>query len=135
MHYWLMKTEPTTYSWDDLVRDGKTGWDGVRNYAARIHLNAMKVGDQVFIYHSMGATEIVEVAKVTKTAYQDPTTQDDRWVAVEIKPVKKLKTPVMLATVKSLPTLKTMALVRLGRLSVQPVTPQEFKIILDLSKE
>ncbi|MBO9571707.1 MAG: EVE domain-containing protein [Chitinophagaceae bacterium] len=133
MAYWLVKSEPTTLSFDQLVKDGSTVWDGVRNYAARNHLRAMKKNDEVLYYHSMEGLEIVGIAKVSKEAFADPTSKED-WSAVELKPVKKLKNPVPLATVKKTPALKNMALVRLGRLSVQPVTEEEWKIVMDLSK-
>lgn len=134
MAYWLVKSEPHTYSFDQLVKDGSTTWDGVRNYAARNHLKSMKKNDEVLYYHSMEGLEIVGIAKVSKEFFQDPTTDEDAWVAVELKPVKKLKNPVSLVEVKKHPKLKEMALVRLGRLSVQPVTEEEWKIVMDLSK-
>src|SRR6476661_4106294 len=96
MAYWLVKSEPFKYSWDQFVKDGQTFWDGVRNYAARNNLKAMKKGDEVFFYHSNEGLEIVGIAKVAKEAYQDPTTEEDAWVAVDLKPVKKLKFPVSL---------------------------------------
>ena len=133
MAYWLAKSEPSTYSWDQLVKDKQTVWDGVRNYAARINLRAMKKGDEVLFYHSNEGTEIVGIAKVAKEAYQDPTTTDEAWVAVDLKPHKKLKKPVTLAQVKADKRLTNMALVRLGRLSVQPVTDEEWKIIMELA--
>jgi predicted RNA-binding protein with PUA-like domain len=132
MAYWLAKSEPSVYSWDQLVKDKQTTWDGVRNYAARLHLRAMKKGDEVLFYHSNEGTAIVGIAKVAKTAYQDPTTEDD-WSAVDLKPFKKLKNPVTLAQVKADKRLANMALVRLGRLSVQPVTEEEWKIIMDMA--
>ena len=135
MAYWLAKSEPSTYSWDQLVKDKQTVWDGVRNYAARIHLRAMKKGDEVLFYHSNEGTEIVGIAKVAKEAYQDPTTTDEAWVAVDLKPHKKLKKPVTLAQVKGDKRLANMALVRLGRLSVQPVTDEEWKIVMELAGE
>jgi predicted RNA-binding protein with PUA-like domain len=100
MAYWLVKSEPTAYSWDQLVKEKQTSWTGVRNYAARLHLRAMKKGDEVLFYHSNEGTDIVGIATVTKEAYQDPTTTDDRWVAVDLKPRKKLKNPVTLDTKK-----------------------------------
>lgn len=133
MAYWLVKSEPFTYSFDQLVKDGSTVWDGVRNYAARNHLRTMKKNDEVLYYHSMNGLEIVGIAKVSKEAFQDPGTRED-WSAVELKPVKKLKNPIPLAKVKAHPELKNMALVRLGRLSVQPVTEEEWKIIMELAK-
>ena len=123
---WLVKSEPETYSWDDLVREGRTEWTGVRNYAARIHLKAMRVGDPVLYYHSGEDRCIVGLARVTKAAFPDPTAGEEGWVAVEISPVKPLPQSVTLAQIKADPALKDMALVRLGRLSVQPVRPAEF---------
>ena len=135
MAYWLAKSEPSVYSWEDLIKEKQTCWSGVRNYAARIHLKAMKKGDEVFFYHSNEGTEIVGIAKVAKEFYQDPTTEDDAWVAVDLKPHKKLKKPVSLSQVKTDKRLVEMALVRLGRLSVQPVTDKEWKIIMELAGE
>jgi predicted RNA-binding protein with PUA-like domain len=135
MNYWLAKSEPSTYSWDQLVKDKRTTWDGVRNYAARIHLRAMKKGDEVLFYHSNEGMEIVGIAKVDKEAFQDPTTEDERWVAVELKAYKKLRNPVSLLQIKSDKRLKEMALVRIGRLSVQPVTQKEWNIIMELAGE
>ena len=135
MPYWLVKSEPFKYSWDQLVKDKQTFWDGVRNYSARIHLNAMKKGDEVLFYHSNEGVEIVGIAKVSKEAYQDPTTEDKAWVAVDLKPVRKLKKPVTLAQVKADGRLGKMALVRLGRLSVQPVTDDEWKIVMEMAGE
>jgi predicted RNA-binding protein with PUA-like domain len=134
MAYWLVKSEPSTYSWDDLVKEKQTCWSGVRNYAARLHLRSMKKGDEVLFYHSNEGTDIVGIAKVVKEFYQDPTTDDDRWVAVDIKPHKKLKNPVSLATIKKDKRLADMALVRLGRLSVQPVTEKEWNIVMELAE-
>lgn len=135
MSYWLVKSEPSTYSWDQLEKDGQTIWDGVRNYAARNHLKAMKKGDQVLFYHSNEGLEIVGIAKVSKEAYQDPTTDEEAWVVVELKPYKRLKKPVSLTQIKADKRLAEMALVRLGRLSVQPVTDKEWKIIMDYAGE
>ena len=135
MNYWLVKSEPSAYGWDQLVKDKKTTWDGVRNYAARTHLKAMKKGDEVLFYHSNEGTEIVGIAKVDKECYQDPTTEDTNWVAVDLKPYKKLKNPVSLTQVKADKRLKEMPLVRIGRLSVQPVTEKEWKIIMELAGE
>jgi predicted RNA-binding protein with PUA-like domain len=133
MNYWLVKSEPNVYGWDDLVKEKQTVWSGVRNYAARIHLKAMKKGDEVLFYHSNEGMEIVGIAKVSKEFYQDPTTADANWVAVDIKPIKKLKTPVTLSQIKTDKRLQEMALVRLGRLSVQPVTEKEWEIIMELA--
>ena len=135
MPKWLVKSEPFKYSWDQFVKDKQTLWDGVRNYSARIHLRAMKKGDEVFFYHSNEGVEIVGVAKVSKEAYQDPTTEDEAWVVVDLKPVKKLKKPVTLTQVKADSRLSEMALVRLGRLSVQPVTDEEWKIVMEMAGE
>lgn len=132
MAYWLVKSEPSTYSWDQLEKDKQTTWDGVRNYAARLHLKGMKKGDEVLFYHSNEGTEIVGIAKVAKEFYPDPTTDDDAWVAVDLKPHKKIKKPVTLAQVKADKRLTNMALVRLGRLSVQPVTDEEWKIVMEM---
>jgi predicted RNA-binding protein with PUA-like domain len=133
MNYWLMKTEPSTFSWDDLVRDKKTGWDGVRNFQARNNLKAMKKGDLAFIYHSMDDKAVVGIAKITKENYPDP--KDKDWVAVEISPEKKLKRPVTLAEVKADKRLTDMVLVKSSRLSVQPVTAAEFDMIVALSEK
>ncbi len=135
MAYWLAKSEPSVYSYDQLVKDKQTVWDGVRNYAARLHLRAMKKGDEVLFYHSNEGTAIVGIAKVAKEAYQDPSTDNDAWVAVDLKAHKKLKKPVTLAQVKADKRLANMALVRLGRLSVQPVTDAEWKIIMEMAGE
>ena len=135
MAYWLVKSEPTTYSWDDLVKEKQTCWSGVRNYAARLHLRAMKKGDKVFFYHSNEGIEIVGIAKVVKEFYSDPTIEDDRWVAVDLKPHKKLKNPVTLETIKKDRRLANMALVRIGRLSVQPVSNEEWKVVMEMAGE
>ncbi|MES2696953.1 MAG: EVE domain-containing protein [Verrucomicrobiota bacterium] len=130
--YWLVKSEPETYAFTDLVRDKKTDWTGVRNYAARIHLNSMKPGDRVLFYHSGGPKTIVGLAEITKLAFPDKTADEDGWVAVELKAVAPLKNPITLDQVKEVPALKNMALLRLSRLSVQPVTPAEFAAITKL---
>jgi predicted RNA-binding protein with PUA-like domain len=135
MAYWLVKSEPTAYSWDQLVKDKQTVWDGVRNYAARNHLKAMKKGDEVFFYHSNEGMDIVGIAKVSKEFYKDPTSAEDAWVVVELKPFKKLKKSVPLDVIKKDKRLANMALVRIGRLSVQPVTDEEYKIIMELAEE
>lgn len=133
MNHWLAKSEPETYAWDDLVRDKKTDWTGVRNYAARLNLNAMQPGDQVLFYHSGDSKSIVGLAKVTKAAFPDQTADEPGWVAVELAAVKPLPSPVTLAQVKAEPALKDMALIRLSRLSVQPVKPAEFARVLKLA--
>ena len=135
MSYWLAKSEPSTYSWDKFVKEKKTCWSGVRNYAARLHLRAMKKGDEVFFYHSNEGVEVVGIAKVVKEFYQDPTTEDERWVAVDIVPHKKLKNPVPLLQIKADKRLANMALVRIGRLSVQPVSEEEWKVVMELAGE
>lgn len=135
MAYWLIKSEPFKYSWDSFEKDKMTTWDGVRNYAARLNLRAMKKGDLAFFYHSNEGTAIVGIAKIVKEAYQDPTTDDDRWVAVDVAPYKKLKNPVTLAQIKKESGLNDMALVRLSRLSVQPVTESEWITVLELADE
>jgi predicted RNA-binding protein with PUA-like domain len=135
MAYWLVKSEPSVYSWEQFGKDKQTVWSGVRNYAARIHLRAMKKGDEVLYYHSNEGMAIVGIAKVSKEAYQDPTTEDDKWVAVDLKPFKGLKKPVSLAQIKDDASLANMALVRLGRLSVQPVTEEEWAKVMKLAGE
>ena len=135
MAYWLVKSEPFKYSWDQFVKDQNTTWDGVRNYAARVNLRAMKKGDQVLFYHSNEGVEVVGIAKVTKEFYQDPTTDNDAWVAVDLKPVKKLKKPVTLAQLKSDKRFEGMDLVRLGRLSVQTVKEIEWRWLMELAGE
>jgi predicted RNA-binding protein with PUA-like domain len=116
MAHWLVKSEPSAYSFDQLIKDKSTVWSGVRNYAARLHLRGMKKGDEVFYYHSNEGTDIVGIARVSKEAYQDPTTDDDRWVAVDITPVRRLPKPVTLEQIKADKRLDDMALVRIGRL-------------------
>lgn len=133
MAYWLVKSEPFKYSWDQFVADKKTFWDGVRNYAARNNLKAMKKGEEVFFYHSNEGLEIVGIAKVVKEFYQDPTTDEDAWVAVDLAPVRKLKKPVSLAAIKANKALANMAILKLGRLSVTPVTAEEWEEILTLA--
>src|SRR4051812_33028520 len=121
MNYWLVKSEPFKYSWDQFVADGKAVWDGVRNYAARNNMRAMQKGDQLFFYHSNEGLEIVGIAKVLKTHYPDPTAEGDTWSVVEIAPLKKLRNPVTLAQIKAMPALANMDLIRLSRLSVDSV--------------
>ena len=132
--HWLVKSEPGTYGWDDLVRDRKTRWDGVRNAQARNNLQAMRVGDLALFYHSGESKEIVGVAKVVKAAYPDPTSDDERWVVVDLAPVARLREPVTLADVKRDAALAEIALVRQGRLSVMPLEPRAFARILALGK-
>lgn len=133
MNYWLVKSEPFKYSWDQFVKDGKTFWDGVRNYGARNNLKAMKKGDHVFFYHSNEGLAIVGIAEVVKEAYQDPTTLDENWVAVDLKPLKALPKPVTLAQIKAETSLDDMDLVRLSRMSVGRVKEKEYKKILTMA--
>jgi predicted RNA-binding protein with PUA-like domain len=132
MAHWLIKSEPEVYSWDQLNKDRQTRWDGIRSYAARIHLKAMKKGDEIFFYHSNRGTEIVGIASVAKEAYPDPTSEDPAWFAVDVKPLKKLTKPVGLDQIRKEKKLAGMALVRIGRLSVQPVTEEEWQIIMKM---
>lgn len=134
MAHWLVKSEPSVYSYDQLEKEKETRWDGIRNYAARLHLRAMKKGDTALFYHSNEGLNIVGIAKISKEAYQDPTTKDD-WSAVDIQPFKKLKKPVSLDDIKKEKSLANMALVRIGRLSVQPVTDKEFETIMKMAGE
>jgi len=135
MAYWLVKSEPSAYSWDEFVKEKETCWSGVRNYAARINLRAMKKGDEVLFYHSNEGMEIVGIAKVSKEAYQDPTIDDDRWVAVNIKAGKKLNKSVPLSVLKADKRFADLDLVRLGRLSVGTVKPKEWEMIMKLAGE
>jgi predicted RNA-binding protein with PUA-like domain len=132
MQYWLIKSEPFKYPWDQLVKDKKAIWDGVRNYRARNNMRDMKKGDQLLFYHSNEGLEIVGIAEVSKEHFQDPTTEETAWVAVEVKPIKKLKNPVSLAYIKSDPVLSKMELVKLSRLSVAAVSAAEFELICKL---
>jgi predicted RNA-binding protein with PUA-like domain len=134
MNYWLIKSEPSVYSWETFVKEKRTNWTGVRNYAARNNMKAMKKGDLCFYYHSNEGLEIVGIAKVVKEFYQDPTTEETAWVCVDVAPFKKLKKTVTLAQVKLDDRLKEMELIRLGRLSVQAVKENEAKIIAELSE-
>lgn len=134
INYWLIKSEPTKYSWDQLEKDGETFWDGVRNFEARNNLREMKKGDLLLYYHSNEGKEVVGIAKVKKEAFQDPTTDDERWLAIDVEPFKKLKKPVSLAVMKATPQLQGMKMVRQGRISVTPVTVEEFDKIIELSE-
>ncbi len=134
MNYWLVKSEPFKYSWEKFLKDKKAVWDGVRNYAARNNMRAMKKGDLVFFYHSNEGLNIVGIAKVVKEAYQDPTTDDTAWSVVEIAPFKTLKRPVSLAEIKADKQLEGIQLVRLSRLSVAAIKMEEFDRILALSE-
>lgn len=130
MQYWLVKSEPFKYSWDQFEKDGITCWDGVRNYMARNHLASMKKGDSVLFYHSNEGLAVVGIATVAAEAYPDPTSDDERWVAVDLKVRKKLKKPVTLADLKSIPGLDNMQMFRLNRLSVVSLKPEEYDLIV-----
>jgi predicted RNA-binding protein with PUA-like domain len=132
--FWLVKSEPFKYAWDQLVKDGWTYWDGVRNYTARNNLQAMKKGDLVLYYHSNEGKEVVGIARVRKESYPDPTIDDERWVVVDLEPVKPLKEPVSLATVKADPKLAEIPLVKQSRLSVMPIDRGSFDRILSLGE-
>ena len=132
MNYWLVKTEPDSYSWDDLLKDKKTVWDGVRNFQARSNMKKMEKGDNVFVYHTGDEKAIVGIAQVSKSAYPDP--KDAEWIAVELTGQKPLKKPVSLAQIKSDKRLSDMVLVRASRLSVQPVRSTEYDLIVKLSE-
>ena len=133
-NYWLVKSEPDAYSWTAFVTDGKTAWTGVRNFAARLNLRAMKKGDAVFFYHSNVGKEVVGLARVDKEAYPDPTATEGDWSCVDLVPVKPLKNPVNLDTIKNDKVLKDLPLVRQSRLSVSPLTGEQFKRLLELSE-
>ena len=131
MAHWIMKSEPESYSWSDLVRDGGTEWDGVRNNAARVHLKAMKTGDEAFFYHSMSDKAVVGIMRITREAQPDP--KDNDWVSVRVEPVAELVRPVTLAGIKAEPRLAKMELIRQSRLSVAPVRDDEWKVVLELA--
>lgn len=131
MAHWLMKSEPEAYGWADLVRDGGTEWDGVRNNAARLHLKAMKVGDEAFFYHSMSDKAVVGIMRIARGAQPDP--KDGDWVSVRVEPVRPLAKPVTLAEIKAEPRLAKMELIRQSRLSVAPVRDDEWKVVLELA--
>lgn len=132
MQYWLVKSEPEAYAWANLVRDRKTAWTGVRNYQARIHLNAMRPGDRVLFYESVTTKAVIGIAEVTKPAFADATAEEPGWVAVEVKAVAALSQPVTLAQIKSDPALANIALLRQSRLSVMPLQPVEYSRIVNL---
>ena len=134
MNYWLVKSEPAKYSWDQFCKDGSTYWDGVRNYQARNNLQAMKAGDKVLYYHSNDGLAVVGVARVTKKAYQDPTTEDERWVVVDLEPVESLPFPITLNDIKQEKRLRDIALIKQSRLSVMPVAKKEFDLIVKKGK-
>lgn len=130
--YWLVKQEPTAYSWERFVQDGKTSWTGVRNYQARNNLQGMALGDQVFFYHSVVGKEVVGIAKVVQTAYPDPTADEPAWVCVDLAPVKPLPKPVTLEQIKAEPGLKNIGLVRNSRISVIPLSEEEFRTVCQM---
>ena len=132
--FWIVKQEPSQYSWQKFEKDGGTYWDGVRNYQARNNLNIMIKGDFVLFYHSVIGKEIVGIAKVAREAYPDPTTDDERWVVVDIKPIKPFKIPVTLENIKGHKELSEIALIKQSRLSVMPLSKKEFQFILKLGK-
>jgi predicted RNA-binding protein with PUA-like domain len=132
MAHWLMKSEPESYGWQDLIRDGGTEWDGVRNNAARLHLKAMKKGDEAFFYHSMSDKAVVGIMRITREAQPDP--KDADWVSVRVEPVRALERPVTLAEIKAEPRLAAMELIRQSRLSVAPVRDAEWKLILEMAR-
>ncbi len=133
MNYWLVKSDPESYGWKELLKDGKTDWTGVRNFQARNNLRAMKLGDEVLFYHSQQGREIVGIATVTKTAFPDATAHKGDWVAVELTPQESFKTPVTLEMMKNIPELQTIGLIRQSRLSVMPMTGEEFFTIMILA--
>lgn len=133
MKHWLVKSEPSAYSWDDLVKDGKTAWTGVRNYQARINLREMKIGDRVLFYHSVVGKEIVGQAEVAKESYPDPTAKEEGWICVDLKPLKPLPKAVTLEAIKAEKSLAEIKLLRQSRLSVMPLTAAEYKTIIALA--
>ncbi len=135
MNYWLVKSEPSEYSWQQFIKDGRTHWDGVRNYQARNNLKDMKVGDLVLFYHSVKAKEVVGIARVVREHYPDPTTDDDRWVVTDMVPVEELAQPVSLDMIKKDPRLENIALVRQARLSVMPLKREAFDAIVEMGNQ
>ena len=133
--YWMVKQEPTAYSWEQFVKDGGTAWTGVRNFQARNNLQAMRRGDEVLFYHSVVGKEVVGIAKVAREAYPDPTADEDGWVCVDLAPGKRLRTPVTLDQIKATPALKDVALLRQSRLSVMPLSEAEFRLIVTLAEK
>jgi predicted RNA-binding protein with PUA-like domain len=131
--FWLVKSDPTEYGWDELVKDRQTSWDGIRNYAARNHLKNMSTGDSVFIYHSGGESAVIGTASVIRQAYRDPTSETDDWVSVGLRAGKPLRKAVTLAEIKKEKRLRNMALLKISRLSVMPVTREEFEIIRQMA--
>ena len=133
--YWLMKSEPDVYGWDDLIAEGEGTWDGVRNHRAKNNLAAMQIGDQAFFYHSNIGLEIVGIAEISVSGISDPTDPDGKWAAVKVRPVRKLARSVTLKQVKAEPRLAEMELIRLSRLSVSEVTPEEWRVVLEMAGE
>ena len=133
--FWIVKQEPSQYSWQQFEKDGSTYWDGVRNYQARNNLKAMKKGDKLLFYHSVIGKEIMGIAEVTRESYPDPTTDDERWVVVDLKPLKAFKVPVSLEVIKTRQELADIALIKQSRLSVMPLTKNEWSIILKISEK
>ena len=132
--FWIIKQEPSQYNWKQFEKDRETYWDGVRNYQARNNLKKMKKGDNLLFYHSVVGKEIVGIAEVTREAYPDPTTDDERWVVVDLKPIKPFKVPVTLEEIKAHKELSEIALIKQARLSVMPITKKEFQVLLKLGK-
>ena len=132
--FWIIKQEPSQYNWKQFEKDRETYWDGVRNYQARNNLKKMKKGDNLLFYHSVVGKEIVGIAEVTRESYPDPTTDDERWVVVDLKPIKPFKVPVTLEEIKAHKELSEIALIKQARLSVMPITKKEFQILLKLGK-
>lgn len=133
--FWLLKSEPEKYSWDDLVRDGETVWDGVRNHRASNNMRAMEVGDKAFLYHSVSGKEVVGIIQVSRNGITDPTDPEDKWATVCVTPVRKLERPVTLAEIKASPKLEGIELVRLSRLSVAELTQAEFEEVCRMAKD
>ena len=132
--FWIIKQEPSQYNWKQFEKDRETYWDGVRNYQARNNLKKMKIGDNLLFYHSVIGKEIVGIAEVTREAYPDPTTDDERWVVVDLKPIKPFKVPVTLEEIKAHKELSEIALIKQARLSVMPITKKEFQVLLKLGR-
>ena len=134
MNYWLVKQEPSTYSWDDFVRDGGTAWTGVRNFQARNNLRSMKLGDHVLFYHSVKEKSVIGEAEVVRESYADPTAEEGEWISVDLKPIRPLPHPVTLEKIKTDKRLAGMTLLRHSRLSVTPVSAPEYRAIVDLAR-
>lgn len=135
MKYWLVKSDPDSYGWEQFKKDGKTDWDGVRNYQARNNIKEMAIGDKVLFYESVSTKNIVGIAEVSKTAFQDTTTDDERWFAVELQFVSEFKMPVNLKDIKEVKALENIALIKQSRLSVMPISDNEYEVILKMSNE